>query len=134
MTRVFQTFLLGGILSLAAVAMASAEPAITRSPIKLMSGAAGKGRVLMQIPASAEVDVGDCQKAWCQVSWQNTFGYAPLRSLEIGNFAEGRAPVYGEPIYEPAPVYAYPPPVVYGYSGGFVIGPRPRVWSGYRSW
>jgi uncharacterized protein YraI len=129
MNRILKTVCLSGVLSLAAAA-AWAEPAITRKPVNLMSGANGKGRVLMHIPASAEVDVGDCMRSWCEVSWQNTFGYAPLRALDLGDVAEGAAPVYRGPVYEPAPVYVYPPPVV--YSGGIVIGPRPHVW--WRHW
>jgi uncharacterized protein YraI len=132
MKRAFRTFLASGILSLAAIAAAQAEPAITRSPVNLMSGAAGKGRVLMHIPANAEVDVGDCRRAWCEVSWQDTFGYARQSALDLGALAEGGAPVYRGPVYEPAPVYVYPPPVVYG--GGIVIGPRPHAWWGWRRW
>ena len=124
--KFFSAALAGGLLSVIAGA-AIADPALTRRPSNLLAAPSGKSQVLLHIPADAAVDVVDCQKAWCEISWRDEFGFVPQANLDIGAVPEGG---FGGPrpraYYEPAPVYAYPPATVWG--GGFVIGPRPRVW------
>ncbi len=109
--------------------VALADPAITVAPTSMLSAPNPKSRVLLHIPANAEVDVISCQRAWCEVSWRNQFGYAPQKNLDIGAIPEDGMSrrAYRGPVYAPPPVYDYPPPAVYG--GGIYIGPRPRVWS-----
>ncbi len=120
--------LLTGLFLAFSGAAALADPAITVAPTSLLSAPGTKSRVLLHIPANAEVEVVGCRTSWCEISWRNTFGFAPARNLDMGAIPEdgqayrGRGPVYAAP-----PVYDYPPPVAYG--GGIVIGPRPRVWS-----
>ncbi len=119
----------GAVLGLFAAGAASADPALTTRSTNLLSDPNGKSQVLMRIPANAAVDVVDCQKAWCEISWRNEFGFVPHASLDIGAVPEGGYAGPRRGYYEPAPVYAYPPAVVWG--GGITIGPRPHVW-GYR--
>lgn len=125
--KLLRAFVAGAALAVSGAALA--DPAITLAPTSLHVSPGAKARVLLHIPANAEVDVVSCRGGWCEISWRNQFGYAPQRNLDLGAIPEdgpsARGPYRG-PVYAEPPVYDYPPPAVYG--GGIYIGPRPRVW------
>ena len=89
---------LGFVVSLALIAPAVAELAITGAPVTMRTEPTGKARVVQQIPRSAEIDVMKCARSWCRASWRGRFGYVPAVAVVLG----------------PAPGGAMPPPFVNG--------------------
>ncbi len=110
--------------------LAVAEPAMTKVPTNMLSGPGPKNSVVQHVPADAAVDLLNCERFWCEISWRHVFGFVPQKSLDIGAVPEG-APVYEPPRYQPAPVYVYPPPPPPPVWGGVYIRTYPRY---HRHW
>jgi hypothetical protein len=95
---------LGVGVSIAFVAPALAELAMTVAPVTMRDGPTGKAGVVQVIPQSAEIDVEKCARTWCRASWRGRFGYVPAGSAVL------RSP----PTTSPGD--KMPPPVVNGAS------------------
>ncbi len=122
--------LLASLALLTSCSLAVAEPAMTKVPTNMLSGPGPKNPVVQHIPADAAVDLLNCERFWCEISWRHIFGFVPQKSLDIGAVPEGapvyEPPRYQPPRYQPAPVYVYPPPPPPPVWGGVYIGPYPR--------
>ena len=82
---------LGFAVSLALIAPAVAELAITGAPVTMRTEPTGKARVVQQIPRSAEIDVMKCARGWCRASWRGRFGYVPAVAVVLGPAGAGGA-------------------------------------------
>jgi hypothetical protein len=107
---------LGFSLSVALVAPASAELAMTGAPAAMRAGPSGRAAVVQRVPQRAEIDLERCARAWCRASWRGRFGYIPEEVVVLG------------PPPATLPGDEMPPPVVYG-SPTFVTPPAWR-WTG----
>ena len=63
--------------SIALVAPAVAELAMTGAPVAMRAGPSGKAGVVQRIPQSAEIELLKCARGWCHASWRGRFGYIP---------------------------------------------------------
>ena len=149
-----KTLLCAGAFALLLTASAAAKPATAITTVNLRAEANTTSEVLVKIPGSGLLDVGECRDGWCAATYQgkngfviatavDTSGRVPQRQGPVGM----RRPVPGVQGYDPdddfvpAPGYrGYgPPPVVYGpgpYYGPGYYGP-PIVGFGYygpRAW
>ena len=147
-------FLCAGACVLLLAGSAAATPAVATTTVNLRAEANTTSEVLVKIPGSGLLDVGECRDGWCAATYQgkngfviatavDTSGRVPQRQGPVGM----RRPVPGVQGYDPdddfvpAPGYrGYgPPPVVYGpgpYYGPGYYGP-PIVGFGYygpRAW
>ena len=111
--------------SLALVAPAMAELAMTGAPVTMRAGPTGKAGVVQRIPANAEIDVeacrGDCRSGWRRASWRGRFGYIPADVIVLG---PPPATLPGEelppPVLYASPTYVTPP--VWQWTGAYVGG------------
>ncbi len=118
----------GLCLSIAFIAPASAELAMTGAPVTMRAGPTGNASVVQRIPQSAEIILEKCAHAWCRASWRGRFGYIPTEAVVLG---PPPATLPGEelppPFVNASPTYIMPPawqwtgPYV-GVNGGFVSG------------
>jgi hypothetical protein len=113
MRRIF--VLLG--LSILSIGPAIASPALTAKPTILRATASSHGKVIQALPGNVQIDVNNCGKAWCFVSWGEKFGYIPVSA--VATFSEGQAPgaVYPPGAAGDVPPYYGPYPYPYPYSG-----------------
>jgi Bacterial SH3 domain len=95
---------LGLGVSIAFVAPALAELAMTGEPVAMRAGPTGKAGVVELIPQSAEIHVEKCAGAWCRASWRGRLGYVPVGAVAL------RSPP------TTLPGDKMPPPVVNGAS------------------
>jgi hypothetical protein len=103
MRRIF--VLLG--LSILAIGPAIASPALTAKPTILRATASSHGKVIQALPGNVQIDVNNCGKAWCFVSWGEKFGYIPVSA--VAALPEGQAPGAGYPPGYVPPYYGpYP--------------------------
>jgi uncharacterized protein YraI len=107
-----RNLLLGlGLLS-ALSPSAFADPAMTTAASAMRAAPSPRAHVVQNVPARAEIDLSNCTKNWCYVSWRNLFGYLPVSVVAAGP-NEG-----GPPLYAPAP----PPPAVAPWGWGPFYG------------
>src|ERR1700679_2355185 len=75
---------LGLGLSIALIAPASAELAMTGAPVTMRDGPTGKASVVQRIPQRAEIVLEKCVRNWCHASWRGRFGYIPADAVVLG--------------------------------------------------
>ncbi len=75
---------LGLGVSIALVAPAMAELAMTGAPVAMRAGPSGKAGVVQRIPQSAEIELLKCARGWCHASWRGIFGYIPEETVVLG--------------------------------------------------
>jgi len=101
--------LLASALGLAAGA-AFANPAMTANPTTMRAAPSAHARPVQEIPAHAQIDVGECGELWCAASWRDREGYVRVEAIAPNDEPlEGRSP----------PPYYYGGPVVVGPVIGF---------------
>ncbi len=114
-------------LCLGLAAPAFADPAHTIAPAIMRATPSVGARVVQRIPANAQIDMSNCTRSWCYVSWRNLFGYVPAGAVAASPYASG-APgyygpgdYYGPGYYGPAivdPWWGWGRPYYYGWGWG----------------
>ena len=119
---------LGAAVSLACVAPAVAELAMTGAPVAMRAGPTGRARVVQRIPQTAEIEVARCARGWCRASWRGLFGYIPANAVVLGpppaTLPGGEMPppvVYASPTFVTPPAWQWTGPYI-GVSGAFGSG------------
>ncbi len=119
---------LGLGFSIALIAPASAELAMTGAPVTMRAGPTGKAGVVQRIPQRAEIVLEKCVRNWCRASWRGRFGYIPSNAVVLGPPPatlpgdEMPPPVlYASPTYITPPAWRWTGPYV-GLNGGFGSG------------
>ena len=112
---------LGLGLSIALIAPASAELAMTGAPVTMRAGPTGKAGVVQRIPQRAEIVLEKCVRNWCHASWRGRFGYIPSEAVVLG---PPPATLPGDelppPFLNAQPTYITPP--VWRWTGPYVGG------------
>ena len=107
--------------SIALVAPAMAELAMTGAPVAMRAGPSGKAGVVQRIPQSAEIELLKCARGWCHASWRGRFGYIPSEAVVLG---PPPATLPGEELPPPfvnvQPTYVTPP--AWRWTGPYVGG------------
>jgi uncharacterized protein YraI len=115
--------------SLAVLAMAqltcvaSADPALVISDLRLREGPGPQYQPVLTIPGGSNVEVIGCDEGWCQVEFEGRPGYVSQQFLDFGG---DRPPVEPPPVGVAPP--PYPPPPIVEQGPGFyppVYGPGP---------
>jgi hypothetical protein len=118
-------------LLLLCVSPAIADPALLAKPTILRATASSHGKVIQALQSNAQIDVNNCGKTWCFVSWRDKFGYVPVSVVAALPEAQPRAdaypppgpavgaPYYGGPYLEPYGVFDYGYGYGRGYGGGW---------------
>jgi hypothetical protein len=126
--RTMARLFLGFGLSVALIAPASAELAMTRASATMRAGPTGRAAVVQHVPQRAEIDLEKCVHNWCRASWRGRFGYVPVNAVVLGPPAatllgdEMPPPVvYASPTYITPPAWQWSGPYV-GLNGGFGSG------------
>jgi uncharacterized protein YraI len=116
---------LGIGISIAFVAPALAELAMTGAPVTMRAGPSGKAGIVQHIPQTAEIELLKCARGWCRVSWRGRFGYIPADAVVFGppaaTLPSGEMPppfVNVQPTSVTPPAWRWTGPYV-GVSGGF---------------
>jgi hypothetical protein len=119
---------LGLGLSLALIAPASAELAMTGAPVTMRAGPTGNAGVVQRIPQRAEIVLEKCVRNWCHASWRGRSGYIPADAVVLGpppaTLPGDEMPppvVYASPAYITPPAWRWTGPYV-GLNGGFGSG------------
>jgi hypothetical protein len=149
-------FLGAGACVLLLAGSAAAKPGVATTTVNLRAEANTNSEVLVKIPGSGRLDVGDCKDGWCAATYQGKNGFVIATAVDTTGRAPQRSvrrPIPGAPGYDPddddfvpAPGsrgYGPPPPVAYGpgpyYGPGYgpgYYGP-PVIGFGYygpRAW
>ena len=112
---------LGLGVSIALVAPAMAELAMTGAPVTMRAGPSGKAGVVQRIPQSAEIELLKCARGWCHASWRGRFGYIPSEAVVLG---PPPATLPGDELPPPfvnvQPTYVTPP--AWRWTGPYVGG------------
>jgi len=107
--------------SIALVAPAVAELAMTGAPVAMRAGPSGKAGVVQRIPQSAEIELLKCARGWCHASWRGRFGYIPSEAVVLG---PPPATLPGDELPPPfvnvQPTYVTPP--AWRWTGPYVGG------------
>jgi len=111
------------MISILMSAGANAKPTATIKETNLRKEPTTDSEVLTLVPKGTKVEVGQCTKGWCKVSYEGQDGYMIIQNLVLANVRPPPGVVagdrYGPPNayppqpYPPAPVYG--PPTYYGY-------------------
>lgn len=116
---------LGLGVSVALVAPALAELAMTGAPVVMRERPTGKAGIVQRIPASAEIELIRCARGWCRASWRGRFGYIPSEAVVLGpppaTLPGDELPppfLNAQPTYVTPPVWQWQGPYV-GVNGGF---------------
>ena len=119
---------LGLGLSIALIAPASAELAMTGAPVTMRAGPTGKAAVVQHVPQRAEIVLEKCVRNWCRASWRGRFGYLPADAVVLGpppaTLPGDEMPppvVHASPTYITPPAWRWTGPYV-GLNGGFGSG------------
>ena len=92
MARPVTSFDLAVALLLASCAVASARTAQIDNKLNLRHGPGQEHRVIVVMPAGANVSVGECRGEWCKVEYRGQRGYANSALLSGGDAALAAAP------------------------------------------
>ena len=121
---------LGLAISMALIAPALAELAMTGAPVAMRAGPSGRAAVVQRVPQRAEIELLKCARGWCRASWRGRFGYIQEEAVVLGpppaTLPGDEMPppfINVQPTYVTPPVWRWTGPYV-GVSGGF----------GSRSW
>jgi hypothetical protein len=119
---------LGLGFSIALIAPASAELAMTGAPVMMRAGPTGKAGVVQRIPKRAEIVLEKCVRNWCRASWRGRFGYIPADAVVLGPpptiLPGDEMPppvVFASPTYITPPAWRWTGPYV-GLNGGVGSG------------
>lgn len=119
---------LGLGLSIALIAPASAELAMTGAPVAMRAGPTGKASVVQRIPQRAEIVLEKCVRSWCRASWRGRVGYIPADAVVLGpppaTLPGDEMPppvVYASPTYVTPPAWQWNGPYL-GLNGGLGSG------------
>ena len=100
---------LAATLCLAAFA-ALAHPAMTADPTPMRAAPSGGARVVQEVPAHAQIDIGECGERWCAASWRDIEGWVRVEAIEPNDapleVARPRPRFYGGPFIV-APVFGF---------------------------
>src|SRR6266581_2862946 len=123
-------FLGAGACVLLLAGSAAAKPGVATTTVNLRAEANTTSEVLVKVPGSGRLDVGECRDGWCAATYQGKNGFVIATAVDTsGRMPQRqgpqgmRRPIPGAPGYDPddddfvpAPGYrGYgPPPVVYG--------------------
>ncbi|HLW90064.1 MAG TPA: hypothetical protein VKS78_02025 [Roseiarcus sp.] len=118
-----RNLILGLGLSVALCSPGLADPALTTAPSAMRAAPSPRAHIVQNVPPRAEIDLSNCSKNWCYVSWRNMFGYLPVSVVAAG---PNEAPPPG---YAPGPPVYPPPPVVAPWGWGPFFG-----YGGYGHW
>jgi len=88
-----------------AAGAASARPAMTADNTTMRAAPSAHARPVQEVPAHAQIDVGECGERWCAASWRDRDGFVRVEAI-----APNDAPLEG------------PPPDPY-YGGPVIVGP-----------
>jgi uncharacterized protein YraI len=83
------------VLLIASCAVASARTALIDNKLNLRQGPGQEHRVIVVMPAGANVTVGECRGEWCKVEFRGQRGYASSALLSGGDAALAAAPPVG---------------------------------------
>jgi hypothetical protein len=115
-------------LSIALIAPASAELAMTGAPVTMRARPTGKAGVVQRIPQRAEIVLEKCVRNWCRASWRGRLGYIPADTVVLvpppATLPGDEMPppvVYASPTYITPPAWRWTGPYV-GLNGGFGSG------------
>ncbi|HEY1863857.1 MAG TPA: hypothetical protein VGG77_09260 [Roseiarcus sp.] len=116
---------LGVGVSIAFIAPALAELAMTGAPVAMRARPSAKAGIIQRVPQRAEIDLEKCVHAWCRASWRGRFGYIPADAVVLGPPpatlpGEEMPPpvVYASPTYVTPPAWRWTGPYV-GVNAGF---------------
>jgi hypothetical protein len=97
-------------LSIALIAPASAELAMTGASVTMRAGPTGKATLVQRIPQRAEIVLEKCVRDWCRASWRGRSGYIPADAVVLG---PPPATLPGDemppPVINASPTYITPP-------------------------
>ena len=97
-------------LSVALIAPASAELAMTGPPVTMRAGPSGYAIVVQRIPRRAEIVLEKCVPNWCRASWRGRFGYIPADAVVLGPLAPTLpGDEMPPPVVSASPTYITPP-------------------------
>jgi hypothetical protein len=115
-------------LSIALIAPASAELAMTGASVTMRAGPTGRATVVQHIPQRAEIVLEKCVRNWCRASWRGRFGYIPADAVVLAPplatlLGDEMPPpvVYASPTYITPPAWRWTGPYV-GLNGGVGSG------------
>ena len=112
-------FCLWSSVCIALTGSASAELAMTGSPVSMRAGPSGRAALVQRVPQRAEIDLETCARAWCRASWRGRLGYIPEEAVVLG---PPPATLPGSemppPVLNASPTYVTPP--AWRWSGPYV--------------
>jgi hypothetical protein len=121
-------------VSLALVAPALAELAMTGAPVAMRAGPSGRAAVVQRIPQRAEIELEKCTHSWCRASWRGRFGYIPADAVVLGpppaTLPGDEMPppfINVQPTYVTPPAWRWTGPYL-GVNGGFNRGFGSNSW------
>jgi Bacterial SH3 domain len=119
---------LGFGVSMALVAPAIAELAMTGAAVTMRARPTGSAGVVQRIPQRAEIDVEKCVRNWCRASRRGGSGYIPADAVVFGTpparLPDARMPppaVDASPTHVTPPAWRWTGPYI-GLNGGFGSG------------
>jgi hypothetical protein len=96
--------------SIAPIAPATAELAMTGTSVTMRAGPTVNAAVVQRIPQRAEIVLEKCVRNWCRASWRGRFGYIPADAVVLG---PPPATLPGDemppPVVNASPTYITPP-------------------------
>jgi len=112
MRRIAAAFLLAA----AVAGPARATPAVTNASTLMREAPDSHARVVQSIPASAEIDLVGCGKAWCSASRRDIDGF--VRASVVSEAPPGPPLAYQDAPPPPPPLVVAP----FGWSWGYGYG------------
>jgi len=94
-----------------AASAANAHPAMTADDTAMRAAPSGHARVVQDVPAHAQIDIGECGERWCAASWRNMDGWVPVSAVEPNDAPLGGPPP-GPHVFVGGPVFIGP---VFGF-------------------
>jgi hypothetical protein len=112
-------------VSIAFVAPALAELAMTGAPVTMRAAPTGRAGLVQRIPQRAEIELVKCARGWCRASWRGRFGYIPEEAVVLGpppaTLPGDEMPppfINAQPTYVTPPVWQWTGPY-FGVNGAF---------------